>query len=96
MIYLVAAIAILVAMVLAIVRAFLGPTVYDRVLAVNNFGTNTVLALSVIAYASGRPDFIDLALTYALISFISAIAILKYFEFGNFAEPYVTRGRRAG
>jgi len=92
--FIAAALGILGGMVLAIVRALLGPTVYDRILAVNNFGTNTVLLIAVISFLSGRPGFVDLALTYALINFISTIAILKFFEFGNLAKPYAsgTRG----
>ena len=90
MMFLVAAAAIVVSMALAIVRALLGPTVYDRVLAVNNFGTNTVLIISVVAFVSGRPDFIDLALVYAMINFISTIAVLKFFEYGNLSRGFVT------
>ena len=69
---------VLATMLLALVRALKGPTVYDRVLAVNMFGTKTVLLLSVIGFLTGRPDFLDLGLVYALINFISTIAILKY------------------
>lgn len=76
--YYVATIATLVTMALALVRALLGPTVYDRVLAANMFGTKTVLLLSVIAFLYGRPDFLDLALAYALINFIGVLAILEY------------------
>jgi multicomponent Na+:H+ antiporter subunit F len=79
-VYVVATIAILVTMVLALTRAVLGPTVYDRVLAVNMFGTKTVLLLSVIAFLAGRPDFLDLALTYALINFIGVLAVLDYYR----------------
>ncbi len=78
--YIVASIAILVTMGLALTRALLGPTVYDRVLAVNMFGTKTVLLLAVIAYLYERPDFLDLALAYALINFISVLAVLEFFE----------------
>ncbi len=77
--YVVATIAILVTMALALIRAVLGPTVYDRVLAVNMFGTKTVLLLSVIAFLAGRPDFLDLALAYALINFIGILAVLHFF-----------------
>ena len=70
--------AILVTMGLALARALLGPTVYDRVLAVNMFGTKTVLLLSVVALLYGRSDFIDLALAYALINFIGVLAVLKF------------------
>ncbi len=69
---------VLATMLLALVRALKGPTVYDRVLAVNMFGTKTVLLLSVIGFLTGRPDFLDLGLVYALINFIGTIAILKY------------------
>lgn len=79
-IYLVVSIAILVTMGLAMARAILGPTVYDRVLAANVFGTKTVLLLSVIAFLYGRPDFLDLALTYALINFVGILAVLQFFQ----------------
>jgi multicomponent Na+:H+ antiporter subunit F len=78
--YLVVSLAILVTMVLALVRALRGPTVYDRVLAVNMFGTKTVLLLSVIAYLFGRPDFLDLALAYALINLVGILAVLEFFQ----------------
>jgi len=78
--YYVVSVAILVTMALALVRALLGPSVYDRVLAVNVFGTKTVLLLSVITFLYGRPDFLDLALAYALINFIGVLAVLKYFQ----------------
>ena len=78
--YYVVAIALLATMALALVRALLGPTVYDRVLTVNMFGTKTVLLLSVIAFLAGRPDFLDLALAYALINFIGVLAVLEFFK----------------
>ena len=68
---------------LALARAVLGPTVYDRVLSVNMFGTKTVLLISVIAYLAGRPDFLDLALAYALINFIGVLAVLEFFKAGS-------------
>lgn len=78
-----ATIAILVTMFMALIRAFIGPTLYDRVLAVNMFGTKTVLLISVLGFLMGRPDFLDIALVYALINFIGVIALLKYFKYGN-------------
>lgn len=78
--YLVVSMAILITMVLALVRALRGPTVYDRVLAVNMFGTKTVLLLSVIAFLFGRPDFLDLALAYALINLVGVLAVLEFFQ----------------
>lgn len=70
--------ATLVTMALALVRALLGPSIYDRILAVNMFGTKTVLFLSVVAFLFGRPDFLDLALAYAMINFIGVIAVLEF------------------
>jgi multicomponent Na+:H+ antiporter subunit F len=81
-----AAVAVLVTMILAITRALLGPTVYDRVLAINMFGTKTVLLIAAIAFLSGRTDLLDIALVYALINFISIVAVLKFFEYGEFSR----------
>ncbi len=75
-----AAIAILVTMALVLVRALLGPTVYDRILAANMFGTKTVILMALIAFLADRPDFLDLALTYALINFIGVLAVLEFFQ----------------
>ena len=79
----VASAGILVAMGMAMARALLGPTVYDRVLAVNTVGTKTVILLAVIGFLTGRPDWVDLSLVYALINFIGTIAVLKFFEYGD-------------
>tara|TARA_B110000444_G_scaffold241322_1_gene257606 strand:+ start:6645 stop:6908 length:264 start_codon:yes stop_codon:yes gene_type:complete len=76
-------VAILVVMVLALIRALLGPTVYDRILAVNMFGTKIVLLIAVLGLVAGRFDFIDIALVYALINFISIIAVLRFFEYSE-------------
>jgi multicomponent Na+:H+ antiporter subunit F len=78
--YVAASIAILITMGLALTRALLGPSVYDRVLAVNMFGTKTVLLLAVIAFYYERADFLDLALAYALINFIGVLAVLGFFQ----------------
>jgi len=76
-------IAILVAMLFALVRALLGPTLYDRILAVNTFGTITVLFIGIFGFLTERPEFLDIALVYALINFIVTIAVLKFFEYGD-------------
>ena len=75
-----AAIAILITMALALVRALLGPTVFDRILALNMVGTKTTLLIAVLGFLTGRPDFLDIALTYALINFIGVLALSKYLE----------------
>lgn len=78
-----AILAILLTMVLTIIRALLGPSIYDRILAVNSFGTKTVLLIAVYGFLTGRPDFLDIALVYALVNFIGTIAVLKYFEYDD-------------
>ncbi len=78
MMFLAAVAALVVTIFLALVRAFLGPTVYDRVLGVNAIGTMTVLLIAAIGFLMGRPDFLDIALVYALINFIGTVAVLRY------------------
>ncbi len=83
MIFFVTAAAIIIGMALALSRAVLGPTIYDRILAINAHGTKTVLLIAVIGFLTGRPDFLDLALVYALINFIGTLAALKLFKYGG-------------
>ena len=76
-----AAIALFIAMFMVLIRLLKGPTLYDRVLAGNTFGTQTVLFIGVLGFLSGRPDFLDIALLYALINFVGTIAVLKFFRY---------------
>lgn len=78
-----AAAAIIITMGLALVRALLGPTTFDRILAVNMFATKTTLFIAVVGFLSGRPEFLDIALAYALINFIGTIALLRVYRFGG-------------
>jgi multicomponent Na+:H+ antiporter subunit F len=75
------ALGLTVAMAIMLARLFAGPTLYDRVLAANSFGTKTVLFLLVFAAIVDRQDAIDIALLYALINFVATIAILKFFRY---------------
>lgn len=86
MMFSVVSIALLVSMLLALLRAVVGPTLYDRILAVNMFGTKTVLLIAVLGFLMGRPEFLDIALVYSLINFISIIAILRFFEYSTSVE----------
>lgn len=81
-----ATIAILVVMILGIIRGVVGPTLYDRILAVNMFGTKTVLLISVLGFVMGRPDFLDIAIVYALINFISIIGVLHFSDSAVFSH----------
>ena len=91
--FLVAAIALVVAMAFALIRLFLGPTLYDRVLAVNVFGTKTVLLIGVVGFLTGRPDWLDISLLYALINFIGTLAILKFFRYRRLGDTHSERSR---
>ncbi len=72
---------ILVSMAMMLGRLLGGPTLYDRLLAVNSFGTKTVLFLCVFCFVIGRPDGLDIAILYALMNFIGTIAVLKFFSY---------------
>lgn len=85
-VFAVAVVGILGTMSLALVRAFLGPTVFDRVLAANMFGTKTVLLIAVAGFLTGRPEWLDLAIIYALVNFTGTIALLRFSKFENLAS----------
>lgn len=87
-----ATMAVSVTMALILIRAFLGPTVYDRVLAVNAFGTVTVLIIGLIGFLTERPEFLDIALLYALINFVGTIAILKFFRYRSLGRTSEANG----
>ncbi len=78
---------VLIAMLIVLMRLFAGPTLYDRVLALNSFGTKTVLLICILNFLGGRPDFLDIALLYALINFVGTIAVLKFFRYRSFELP---------
>lgn len=82
--FLASALAIMVTMAMAICRALLGPSVFDRILAVNMFGTKAVLFIAVYAFFSGRHDLLDIALLYSLLNFVGVIAALRLVERGKF------------
>ena len=82
--FIAASVAIFVTMALALARALMGPTIYDRIAAINMFGTKTVLLIAVLAFLSGRMDVLDIALVYALINFIGVVAVMKVVVSGNF------------
>jgi multicomponent Na+:H+ antiporter subunit F len=81
--------AILVTMTLALIRATLGPTIFDRVLALNMIGTKTVLLISVVCFLTERNDFLDLALLYSLMNFIGMVALLRFSTYKSFSDEGV-------
>ena len=85
-VFVISVVGILITMALALTRAFLGPTVFDRVLAANMFGTKTVLLIAVAGFLTGRPEWLDLAILYALMNFTGMIALLRFSKFANLAS----------
>lgn len=81
-----AALALLLTLVLALSRAVMGPSVFDRVLAANTVGTVAVLLLATIGFLTARPDFLDLAIVYGLLNVVGTIAVLKFFRHGDLGE----------
>ncbi len=80
--YQVGAILVMLMIFLSLLRALLGPTVQDRVAAVNIIGTKTLLIITLIAEVYGHQYFLDIAMVYALMSFITTIGVAKYLEKG--------------
>ena len=90
-----AAAAILISLALAITRAIKGPTVFDRVLAGNTVGSLAILLLAVLGFMTGRPEWLDIGLTYGLLNIIGTLAVLKFFRHGDLAyDPDAARGER--
>ena len=81
--YSMATAAILFVMILMLIRALLGPTFSDRILAMNSVGTTTVLFVALLGFMTDRPEFLDIGLLYALINFVGTLAILKFFNLGD-------------
>jgi multicomponent Na+:H+ antiporter subunit F len=87
--------ALLVALALALARAILGPTVFDRLQAANTVGTLAMLMLALLGFLTGRPEFLDLALVYGLLNLLGTIAVLKFFRYGDLGDPGEDAERRA-
>ena len=81
--FLAALIACAITGILILVRIVLGKTTFDRILAVNSLGTVIVIGISIHGFYSNRPEFLDIAIVYALINFIGTVAVLKLFSTGS-------------
>lgn len=83
--YLGASLALIAVAALVLIRLILGPSVFDRALALNAFGTKTVLLIALFGFMGGRPEFLDIAILYALLNFIGTVAVLKFHRHRSFA-----------
>lgn len=61
-------------------RAIKGPTQADRLIAINVIGTKTIIIIAMVSFIIKETYFVDVALVYALISFITSIVIANYIE----------------
>ncbi len=84
--FIAATLAVITAMVLVVVRVVRGPTLFDRVLAGNSIGTLAIILLAVLGFLNGRPEWLDLGLTYGVLNLIGTLAILKFFRHGDLAH----------
>lgn len=85
--FIVAAVAVLITLALAVVRALAGPTVFDRLVAANAVGNGAILLVAVFGFLTGRPEFLDMGILYAMLNIVGTIAVLKYFRFGDLSHP---------
>ena len=80
-VYTASIIVILVGVLVVLKRVIQGPTLLDRILAVNVIGTKTIVLLALLGFLRDRAGFfLDIALAYGLINFIATVAVLRYFE----------------
>ncbi len=89
-----ATLSILATVALALLRAVLGPTVFDRLQAANSIGTCAMLLLAVLGFLNGRPEFLDLALVYGLLNAIGVFAVLKFMRQGDLGLSDTTAGSK--
>ena len=75
---------LLLAVVMAIIRVIKGPTAPDRVVGLDTINTIVIVGMVIFGLASGSVIYIDVAIVYALLSFISTLFIAKYLEGGEF------------
>ena len=67
----------------AFIRGIVGPTSLDRNIVINIIGTKTVVIMALMSFIYDELYFIDVALVYALISFVATICVAKYLERGD-------------
>ena len=84
--YVVPMVAVMVTMMMGLMRAWRGPSVFDRLLAANLVGTKTVLLIAVSGFLLGRPEWLDLALVYAMVNFTGTVAVCRFARHGNLGE----------
>jgi multicomponent Na+:H+ antiporter subunit F len=82
MMFAAAILAVLAALALAVARALIGPTAFDRLVAANSIGSSAIMLLALFGFMTGRPEFLDIGLTYVLLNLVGILAVLKFFRYG--------------
>ena len=82
LLYSLGAVLVMLMIFLSLIRALIGPTAPDRITAINIIGTKTLIIITLIARVYGQEYFLDIAMIYALMSFITTIGVAKYLEKG--------------
>ncbi len=59
-------------------RVVAGPTTHDRVMAVNVIGTSIVMVLALISAGLDRPEYLDIAIVYALLNFVLSLVVGRF------------------
>ncbi len=72
-----AAVVVLTAVVV-LYRVAVGPTTYDRVIGVNMIGTSIVMVLVFLSAGLGRPEYLDIAIVYALLNFVLSLVVGRF------------------
>lgn len=82
LLYAIGAILVMVMIFLSMIRALAGPTAPDRVVAINIITTYTMIIITLISRIYEQVYFLDIAMVYALMGFITTIGVAKYLEKG--------------
>jgi len=82
--YLIVLLALLLCVIMAIIRVIRGPTAPDRIVGLDTINTIVIVSMIIFGAAFNQVIYIDVAIVYALLSFISTLFIAKYLEGGDF------------
>ena len=82
--YLIVLVALFLCVIMAIIRMIRGPTAPDRVVGLDTINTIVISGMVVFGFVVNQVIIIDVAIVYALLSFISTLFIAKYLEGGDF------------
>ena len=93
--FLIASIIMIGLMLMLVYRIIMGPTVIDRIVAVNVIGTKSIVLLVLMGVIFNRLGmFVDIAIGYGLLNFIASLAAAKYFKKHKELTPnYLTHGK---